>query len=162
MCNDLKKIAMKQLNLTLLFLIINFGGLAIGSWLMNNGPLTEWYTNLNQAPWSPPGFVFGIAWTIIMICFSIYLGRLFIKAYRPKLIVIFSIQFILNVSWNYIFFNQHLVLFGLITIILLTALICYYFFQLSEKIRHYKFLLLPYIIWLCIATSLNLYILIHN
>jgi benzodiazapine receptor len=157
-----KKIAMKQLNLTLLFLIINFGGLAIGSWLMNNGPLTEWYTNLNQAPWSPPGFVFGIAWTIIMICFSIYLGRLFIKAYRPKLIVIFSIQFILNVSWNYIFFNQHLVLFGLITIILLTALICYYFFQLSEKIRHYKFLLLPYIIWLCIATSLNLYILIHN
>jgi benzodiazapine receptor len=153
---------MKQLNLTLLFLIINFGGLAIGSWLMNNGPLTEWYTNLNQAPWSPPGFVFGIAWTIIMICFSIYLGRLFIKAYRPKLIVIFSIQFILNVSWNYIFFNQHLVLFGLITIILLTALICYYFFQLSQKIRHYKFLLLPYIIWLCIATSLNLYILIHN
>jgi benzodiazapine receptor len=153
---------MKQLNLTLLFLIINFGGLAIGSWLMNNGPLTEWYTNLNQAPWSPPGFVFGIAWTIIMICFSIYLGRLFIKAYRPKLIVIFSIQFILNVSWNYIFFNQHLVLFGLITIILLTALICYYFFQLSQKIRYYKFLLLPYIIWLCIATSLNLYILIHN
>lgn len=153
---------MKQLNLTLLFLIINFGGLAIGSWLMNNGPLTEWYTNLNQAPWSPPGFVFGIAWTIIMICFSIYLGRLFIKAYRPKLIVIFLIQFILNVSWNYIFFNQHLVLFGLITIILLTALICYYYFQLSEKIRHYKFLLLPYIIWLCIATSLNLYILIHN
>ena len=153
---------MKQLKLTVLFLIINFGGLAIGSWLMNNGPLTEWYISLNQAPWSPPGFVFGIAWTIIMICFSIYLGRLFIKSYTPKLIVIFSIQFILNVSWNYIFFNQHLILFGLITIILLTALICYYFFELSQKIRHYKFLLLPYIIWLCIATSLNLYILIHN
>ncbi|WP_297804901.1 TspO/MBR family protein [uncultured Polaribacter sp.] len=153
---------MKQLKLTVLFLIINFGGLAIGSWLMNNGPLTEWYISLNQAPWSPPGFVFGIAWTIIMICFSIYLGRLFIKSYNPKLIVIFSIQFILNVSWNYIFFNQHLILFGLITIILLTALICYYFFELSQKIRHYKFLLLPYIIWLCIATSLNLYILIHN
>lgn len=153
---------MKQLKLTILFIIINFGGLAIGSWLMNNGPLTEWYTSLNKAPWSPPGFVFGIAWTIIMICFSIYLGRLFIKAYNPKLLVIFSIQFILNVSWNYIFFNQHLVLFGLITIILLTSLLCYYFFQLSQKIRNYKFLLLPYIIWLCIATSLNLYILIHN
>ena len=153
---------MKQLKLTVLFLIINFGGLAIGSWLMNNGPLTEWYISLNQAPWSPPGFVFGIAWTIIMICFSIYLGRLFIKSYNPKLIIIFSIQFILNVSWNYIFFNQHLILFGLITIILLTALICYYFFELSQKIKHYKFLLLPYIIWLCIATSLNLYILIHN
>jgi tryptophan-rich sensory protein len=153
---------MKQLKLTLLFLIINFGGLAIGSWLMNNGPLTEWYINLNQAPWTPPGIVFGIAWTLIMICFSIYLGHLFIKNHSSKLIIIFLIQFILNVSWNYIFFNQHLVLFGLIILLLLTSLLFYYFFTLSNKVGNYKFLLVPYIIWLCIATSLNLYILIHN
>ena len=87
---------MKQVKLTLLFLMINFGGLAIGSWLMNNGPMTDWYTNLNQAPWSPPGWVFGIAWTIIMICFSIYLGNLFIKNYSLKLTYIFFIQFIFD------------------------------------------------------------------
>ena len=153
---------MKQLKLTLLFLIINFCGLAIGTSLMNNGPLAEWYTNLNQAPWTPPGIVFGIAWTLIMICFSIYLGHLFIKDYSPKLTIVFLIQFILNVSWNYIFFNQHLVLFGLITLILLSLLLFYYFFKLSNKTGKYKFLLVPYIIWLCIATSLNLYILIYN
>ena len=153
---------MKQLKLTVLFLIINFGGLALGSLLMNNGPMTDWYTNLNQAPWTPPGIVFGIAWTAIMICFSIYLGYLFMKNYSLKLTVIFFIQFILNVSWNYIFFNQHLVLFGLVTITLLTSLLFYYFFKLSTKTGNYKFLLLPYMIWLCIATSLNLYILIHN
>ena len=153
---------MKQLKLTLLFLIINFCGLAIGTSLMNNGPLAEWYTNLNQAPWTPPGIVFGIAWTFIMICFSIYLGHLFIKNYSSKLTIVFLIQFILNVSWNYIFFNQHLVLFGLITLILLTLLLFYYFFKLSNKTGKYKFLLVPYIIWLCIATSLNLYILIYN
>lgn len=153
---------MKQLKLTLLFLIINFGGLAIGSWLMDNGPLTEWYINLNQAPWTPPGIVFGIAWTLIMICFSIYLGHLFIKNYSSQLIIVFLIQVILNVSWNYIFFNQHLVLFGLVILLLLTSLLFYYFFKLSNKVGNYKFLILPYIIWLCIATSLNLYILIHN
>ena len=153
---------MKQLKLTLLFLMINFGGLAIGRWLMNNGPMTDWYTNLNQAPWSPPGWVFGIAWTIIMICFSIYLGNLFIKNYSLKLTYIFFIQFILNVSWNYIFFNQHLILIGFITITLLTALLFYYFLKLTNKTDNYKYLLLPYMIWLCIATSLNLYILIHN
>ena len=54
---------MKQLRLTILFLILNFGGLAIGSWLMNNGPLTAWYTNLNQAPWTPPGIIFGFKGT---------------------------------------------------------------------------------------------------
>lgn len=153
---------MKQVKLTFLFLILNFGGLAIGSWLMNNGPMTDWYTNLNQASWTPPGWVFGVAWTSIMICFSLYLGKLFTKDYRSKLIFVFLVQFILNVSWNYIFFNQRLVLFGLITIVLLTSLIFYYFLKLSKNTSYYKFLLLPYMIWLCIATSLNLYILIHN
>ncbi|QVY67297.1 TspO/MBR family protein [Polaribacter sp. Q13] len=153
---------MKQVKLTLLFLVINFGGLAIGRWLMNNGPLTDWYTNLNQAPWTPPGIVFGIAWTLIMICFSIYLGKLFTTNYNSKIRSVFIIQFILNVSWNYIFFNQHLVLIGFITIVLLTSTLFYFFFKLSNKTKYYQYLLLPYIIWLCIATSLNLYILIHN
>ena len=153
---------MKQLKITLLFLVINFGGLAIGSWLMNNGPLSNWYTNLNQAPWTPPGIVFGIAWTLIMICFSIYLGKLFMVENTLKNKLIFGLQFLFNVSWNYIFFNQHFVLLGLIILILLTTLLFYYFFKISTKTRGYKFLLLPYIIWLCIATSLNLYILIYN
>jgi tryptophan-rich sensory protein len=153
---------MKRFKLTILFLIINFGGLAIGSWLMDNGPLSDWYTHLNQAPWTPPGIVFGIAWTAIMICFSIYLSKLFLVENNPKLKIIFLIEFFLNVSWNYIFFNQHLVLFGLLIIILLTSLLFYYFFKLSNKTNNYKFLLLPYMIWLCIATSLNLYILTHN
>jgi tryptophan-rich sensory protein len=153
---------LKQFKLTILFLVINFGGLAIGSWLMNNGPLSDWYTNLDQAPWTPPGIVFGIAWTAIMICFSIYLSKLFLVENSLKLKIIFLLQFSLNVSWNYIFFNQHLVLFGLTIITLLTSLLFYYFFKLSSKTHHYKYLLLPYMIWLCIATSLNLYILIHN
>ena len=44
---------------------------------MANGPQTEWYLNLNKAHWTPPGWVFGAAWTTIMICFSIYLSYLF-------------------------------------------------------------------------------------
>lgn len=153
---------MRQLKLTILFLVINFGGLAIGSWLMDNGPMSDWYVDLNQAPWTPPGWVFGVAWTTIMICFSIYLGKIFIQDYTTKKLFIFIIQFILNVSWNFIFFNQHLVTLALITIVLLTSLLFIYFFKLSNKVGNYKYLLLPYTIWLCIATSLNLYVLIHN
>ena len=157
-----KRKPMKQAKLTVLFLLINFVGLAFGSWLMNNGPMTEWYADLNKAPWSPPGWVFGFAWTTIMVCFSFYLGILFTKNYNFKLTFIYFIQFVLNFSWNYIFFNQHLILLGLLAILLLTALLFFYFFKLSNKRENYKYLLLPYMIWLCIATSLNLYILIHN
>lgn len=153
---------MKLLKPLLLFLIINFGGLAFGSWLMSNGPLEAWYTNLNQAPWTPPGWVFGVAWSLIMLCFSVYLAYLFTLKNDLKLKTTFGIQLFLNVIWNYIFFNQHQVLLGLVTIIALTVVVFYFFFQYKKTLKNLSFLLLPYMIWLLIATSLNAYILINN
>jgi tryptophan-rich sensory protein len=154
---------MKQISVVFIFLAINFGGLAIGSFLMNEGPTSDWYSSLNKAPWTPPGWVFGISWTTIMICFSIYLAKLFTSETNKKLIFnIFLIEFILNVSWNYLFFNQHLVFTALIGIVLLTAVIFYFYFNMSKNIGKMKYLLLPYMIWLCIATSLNFYILVFN
>lgn len=153
---------MKQLKSTILFLFINLGGLALGSWVMNNGPLTEWYINLNKAPWTPPGWVFGVAWSVIMICFSFFLTKLFSVKNTLVTRIIFLTQFIFNIGWNYVFFNQHLVLLGLISIVFLTSIIFYYFFTLGKFVGNFKYLLIPYMVWLCIATSLNLYILIHN
>jgi tryptophan-rich sensory protein len=154
---------MKTLKLLFLFLFINFGGLAVGSWLMDNGPLTDWYMNLNQAPWTPPGWVFGVAWTTIMICFSIYLTYLFKDHNSKSLRLLYLFQVFLNVIWNYLFFNQHLVALGLLTIILLTLVIFYFFFKYRmDSMKKLKYLLLPYMIWLCIASSLNAYILFYN
>ena len=153
---------MKFTKAFLFFMVVNFGGLAIGSWIMDGGPTSLWYTTLNQAPWTPPGIVFGIAWTTIMVLFSIYLGILFQDENTKKNKILYGIQIILNVSWNFLFFNQHLVLLALINILFLTAIVFYFFFKGSKKTTKIKYLLLPYMIWLCIATSLNLYILIHN
>lgn len=153
---------MKQFIYTLFFFVINFAGLAIGNLLMHDGPSSDWYFQLEKAPWTPPGIVFGIAWSFIMICFSIYLGKLFSNNVTKAKSFVFVVQVLLNVSWNYIFFKQHLIFFGLVCILLLTALIFISFFTLSKNIKEYKYLLLPYMLWLCIATSLNLYILVHN
>ncbi|CAH8283377.1 TspO/MBR related protein [Mariniflexile fucanivorans] len=153
---------MKLIKLIIIFLIINFSALGIGSWLMNNGPQSEWYTSLNQAPWTPPGWVFGVAWTTIMILFSIYMAYLYLKMPTNKVKILFSVQFILNVSWNYIFFNQHLVSLGLMVIVALTILIAIFMFSFKNDLKAKTLLILPYFIWLCIATSLNAYILINN
>lgn len=151
----------KNLTLGIVFLLINFGGLALGALLMNNGPQTDWYMNLKKAPWTPPGWVFGFAWTCIMIFFSIYLVQLFQSVSNQK-IVLYIFQVLLNVTWNFIFFNQHKIFLGLIFILLLTALIFYFFFTFKSELKKINYLLLPYMIWLCIATSLNLYVLVHN
>ena len=146
----------------LLFLLINFSALAIGIWLMNNGPQTEWYINLNQAPWSPPGWVFGVAWSSIMILFSVYMTFLIQVNRSQKVIILFSAQFILNILWNYLFFNQHLINLGLLNIIILTVLMFYFLIAFKNSLKNKRFYVLPYCIWLVLATSLNLYIALYN
>ncbi len=153
---------MSKVKYLISFLFINFGSLAVGIYLMNKGPQSFWYANLEKAPWTPPGWVFGAAWSTIMICFSIYLMFLFYKKYSDKKFSLFVIQVIFNVSWNYIFFNQHQVIFAQIVITLLTALIFYFFFTFFKEQKFKSYLLMPYMIWLCIATSLNLFILVNN
>lgn len=146
----------------LLFLFINFSALAIGSLLMNDGPRTEWYINLNQAPWSPPGWVFGIAWSSIMILFSVYMTFLIQVDRSKKVILLFSVQFILNVIWNYFFFNQHMIILGLLNIIALTLLMFYFLIAYKHTLNNKHFYVFPYCIWLVLATSLNLYIALFN
>lgn len=146
----------------LLFLGINFGGLALGSLLMNNGPTSDWYTSLNQAPWTPPGWVFGAAWTLIMIFFSWFLAQLFGTANSQKVKLLFCLQVVLNVSWNYVFFNQQLTSLGLLVISALTVLISYFFVSFKNETGAVRYALLPYMIWLILATSLNAYIVVFN
>ena len=153
---------MKVFKIFLVFLTLNFGALAIGSFLMNNGPRTEWYSSLNQAPWTPEGWVFGVAWFTIMFCFSIYMAYLYFKMPTTKVKILFLLQFVFNVIWNFIFFNQHLVALGLIVIISLTIVIAIFLFDFKNELKAKTLLILPYFIWLCIATSLNAYILFNN
>lgn len=153
---------MKAFRTFLVFLIINFGALGVGGWLMNNGPQTQWYLYLNKAPWTPPGWVFGVAWTTIMLCFSLFMTYLYLSENTMKLKILFVIQVVLNVSWNYVFFNQHLMSAGLLIIFLLTILVLYFLIEHRKQLKVKSVLILPYFIWLCIATSLNLYIVLYN
>ena len=153
---------MRLLKYISIFLIINFGALAIGSLLMDNGPQTNWYINLNQAPWTPVGWVFGVAWTTIMFCFSVYMAYLYKLKPTNMVIVLFTIQFVFNVIWNYAFFNQHFIGIGFIIILLLTCIVATFTFLFKKEMGLKTILILPYLIWLCIATSLNGYILLNN
>lgn len=153
---------MNYIKAFILFLILNFGALGIGAWLMDNGPQTDWYLQLNQAPWTPPGWVFGAAWTTIMICFSIYMAFLVLKNSSREVRLLFFVQWILNVSWNYVFFNQHRVGLGLFIIVALTVVVGLLMIRYKPELKAKSLFILPYLVWLCIATSLNGYILFNN
>ncbi|MEN9973869.1 MAG: hypothetical protein RIS20_2216 [Bacteroidota bacterium] len=156
---------MKKLGVIILFLVLNFGALAIGGLLMGSRPIeNSWYQGLNQAPWTPPGVVFGIAWTIIMLCFSIYLGT------NPQFVLgekkqrnTYILHLLLNIFWNPVFFYLHLawLAFPLLVGLFLTLM------RLNRQMGYSlsspkSWWLFPYFVWLIIAASLNAYIAIMN
>ena len=147
---------------TFLFLIINFGGLFIGGLFTGEGVPSDWYQNLNKAPWTPSGWVFGAAWTTIMICFSIYMAILWEKIKLNKLLFIFISEVVLNVIWNPLFFHFKWINIALVSISLLTILITYMVISLRREMRLKTLLLFPYLIWIVIATSLNGYVVLYN
>lgn len=154
---------MKLVGRIVLFVLLNFSALAIGGLYTGDGVSSDWYTSLNQAPWTPPGWVFGVAWTIIMICFSIYMALFYkFKKHRKKLISLYILQIILNIAWNPIFFYLRDPLVGLLVISLLTVIVFYILSSFYKLKKLSSTLILPYALWLCIATSLNFYILIFN
>ena len=147
----------------IIFLIINFGALAIVGFFTGKGVPSDWYISLDKAPWTPPGWVFGTAWTTIMICFSIYMAYLWpVVENKNLLIVLFIIQWVLNVSWNPTFFYYQLVLAGLIIITGLTIIVGSFLLLYWSELKFKTLLILPYFIWLLVATSLNGYILFKN
>lgn len=146
-----------------LFLLINFAALAIGGLATKNGVVSEWYVNLNKAPWTPPGWVFGAAWTFIMIAFSVYLATIWPKVENQKMLLsLFILQWILNVAWNPVFYNLQQTWFGLFLIVSLTILVGLILVKYNTTLKLHSLWLAPYFIWLLIATSLNAYICFKN
>lgn len=141
-----------------LFLIIHFAALGIGSALMGTGPMGDWYQDLNKAPWTPPGWVFGAAWTVIMICLSIAMAQMFRRTSRKNhLMSVWGVHLLLNVLWNPLFFNGHLLGIALVEILVLLALVIYLGLFIKKEIGRWSLLILPYILWLSIAATLNGY-----
>jgi translocator protein len=154
-----------KIQMLLLFLVLNFGALAIGGLLMGGETQGAWYASLNKAPWTPPGWVFGAAWFSIMIMFSFYawnISSALNSTSKTIFFSVFALQWVLNVIWNPLFFKWHLTTFSLVVIIALTLVVGWFLIKgFQSKIINGIFVL-PYFLWLCIATSLNWYVVVKN
>lgn len=147
----------------IIFLLLNFAALGAGGLLAGKGASSSWYAGISKAPWTPPGWVFGVAWVTIMICFSIYLAYLWPAVKNKNILIgLLVIHYILNVSWNPTFFYYHNVLVGLFIITGLTILIGFFLFYYWPELKIKSILIAPYVLWLLIATSLNGYVFLKN
>jgi benzodiazapine receptor len=153
----------RKLRTAIIFGFLNFGGLYLGALSTTPGVNSTWYVDLNQAPWTPPGFVFGLAWTLIMICFTAYMTLLWQEeSVRPRVKKLFILSWGLNVLWNPVFFGLHQTGWALVLISGLLLLLITMAVKFARVLQLKTLWIAPYILWLVIATSLNAYIVLQN
>ena len=121
------------------------------------------YNTSQKPPLSPPGFLFGIVWSILYILMGISYGILETKKlvdYRVN--KAYYLQLIINLLWPILFFVFKWRLFSCIWIILLIIAIIYMIIVFYRKNKLSAYLQIPYLIWLLFATYLNLGITLLN
>lgn len=117
-----------------------------------------WFDALVKPGIMPPGWLFGVAWTILYILLGLALAMiLHARGARGRKVALsfFIAQLLLNLAWSPIFFAWHqaeIALAVIVAILLLSVATAVLFAPIRKAAA---LLMLPYLAWLCFATMLN-------
>jgi len=136
-----------------------------GSSVFTVNSISTWYAALNKPWFSPPNVVFAPVWTILYILMGLALFLIW-RSPRNRTrdigIALFAAQLVINVIWTLAFFGLQNTLYGLLTIIPLWILIAATIYQFYKVEKWASYLLVPYIVWVSIATALNTSVFLLN
>lgn len=152
-----------QLRWSFIRMVIIFVPLVITLGLMSSrfaGPTDSyWFLSLEKPALYPPGWMFGLVWTILYGLMGWALAivwHAFGHAQRGAAIGMFIVQLLLNLAWTPLFFKYHQLMGSWILMALLIAAV------IGTTVLFYKvrkaagWLMAPYILWLAVAFYLNI------
>jgi benzodiazapine receptor len=147
-------------SLALVAIVAAVGGIATA------GSVGDWYEGLDRAPWNPPGWVFGPAWTVLYVLMAVaawLVARegLDDQAVRTALLL-YGAQLALNLGWSLVFFGLRrpgLALAVILALLVAIAATAVAFHGISSTAA---WLLAPYLAWVAFAATLNAWIAFAN
>jgi tryptophan-rich sensory protein len=136
--------------------IVIVGGLM--GYLSNSGFENGWYARLAKPSFQPPAQAFGIVWTTLYTMLGIALAAILNEPpskQRRDALWLFGGQLALNFAWSPIFFGLQMIDIALVTIIVMLVMAATTA-NLFRRLRPVAgWLMVPYLLWLCLATALN-------
>ena len=126
--------------------------------IANSGYGNAWFDALQKPAIMPPGWMFGVAWTILYIFLGLALALiLHAKGARGRGLALglFVVQLLINYAWSPIFFAYHqvsLAFWTILAMIGISAVTAVLFWRIR---RSAGLLMLPYLAWLSFAAVLT-------
>ncbi|MBX2805446.1 MAG: tryptophan-rich sensory protein [Hyphomicrobiales bacterium] len=124
----------------------------------------RWYQLLDKPSWTPPNWLFPIAWTIIYFMIAMAGWQIWETPHAGTLLplVVWGIQLLLNTAWSYIFFARKQIGLALADIVALWLSIAAFIILAWDINRAAAWLFVPYMVWVSYAAALNATILTRN
>jgi tryptophan-rich sensory protein len=118
-------------------------------------PPGSWYSNLKKPIWTPPNWLFPVAWTSLYFCMSFAGARAAIAPDNSLAMALWSLQIALNTLWSPVFFGLKNVKLGLMVLIALWLSVACTMLALWQVDWLSGLLFLPYLVWVSVAGALN-------
>jgi benzodiazapine receptor len=115
----------------------------------------DWYDSLYKPAWTPPPWVFPLAWTTLYILISLAGMRVALAADNGQAVALWSLQIALNTLWTPVYFGLHRIRAAMVVMVFLwlSVAACTVVFMGVDRIAGLMFL--PYLLWVTIAGALN-------
>lgn len=169
--------AAQQVVLALLMLAAVTLIAVLGS-MAGQGNTDGWYAEVEKVSWSPPNSVFGPAWSFLYFLIALAGFLLWRKSWEIAATAdsesmataktLFIIQLVLNGLWTPVFFagyphwGEAAWWAALVIIVLLVIVVLCLIFSALRHSKAVGALLVPYVLWLMFATTLNAGIILLN
>ena len=115
----------------------------------------EWYDKLNKPSWTPPRWVFPVAWTSLYVLMSLAGMRVAQDTGNGQATAFWSMQIAFNTLWTPIYFGLHRLRAAMVVMVCLwlSVAACTWTFFGIDFLAGLMFL--PYLVWVTIAGALN-------
>jgi len=139
-------------------IVLCYGIAAAGAW-STFPSIPTWYAGLVKPAWTPPNWVFPVVWNILYGLMALSLWLLWDKTApspeRKRAITLFLAQLVLNALWSPVFFAWHYVWAALAIIVAMIVLVVLTIRTAWPINRWAALLLVPYLLWISYASTLN-------
>ncbi len=125
-------------------------------------PPGRWYEDLDKPPWTPPNWLFPVAWVTLYLCMATAGARAAVSPDNGLAMALWSLQIALNGLWTPVFFGLGRMRLGLFVLCGLWGAVAAAMLALWQVDTLAGVLFLPYLAWVSVAGALNFSVLQRN
>jgi len=114
-----------------------------------------WYQSLKKPNWTPPNWLFPVAWSVLYVCMSLAGARVAGLEGGATALALWGLQIALNTLWTPIFFGKQNMRGGMIVLCLLWAAVAAAMLYMFTLDMLAGLLFVPYLVWVSVAGALN-------